>query len=114
MKVIYKITYPNGKIYIGLVLQSHLKVVKPRKRTKPRAEARPARCASRSPLCTSADSGWPPSTRAQSARAVHARTSQYGRPTACLPRSSDDQSQGGLFAASVSARGEKVVPSGHR
>src|SRR6266446_6453458 len=88
--------------------------IKPRTGTKSRTEARLARCASRCPLYTSVDSDWPPSSRAQSARAVHARTSRFGRPTACLLRLSDDQSQGVLFAASVAARGETVVPSRHR
>src|SRR5260221_6985955 len=85
--------------------------IKPRTGTKSRTEARLARCASRCPLYTSVDSDWPPSSRAQSARAVHARTSRCGRPTACLLRLSDDQSQGVLFAASVAARGETVVRS---
>src|SRR5712692_7155227 len=91
-----------------------LKRFKLRTGTPPQTEARRARCVSTHPLSASGDSGWPPSTTVQSARAVHARTSQYGRPRACLPRSSDDQSQGGLFVASVAARGDTGVPSGHR
>src|SRR5713226_2576650 len=91
-----------------------LKRFKLRTGTPPQTEARRARCVSTPPLSASVDSGWPPSTTVQSARAVPARTSQDGRPRACLPRSSDDQSQGGLFVASVAARGDTGVPSGHR
>src|SRR5713226_2485161 len=103
---------PSGIVYPNTTVP--LKRFKLRTGRPPQTEARRARCVSTPPLSASGDSGWPPSTTVQSARAVHARTSQYGRPRACLPRSSDDQSQGGLFVASVAARGDTGVPSGHR
>src|SRR5690349_1813514 len=77
---------------------------KPKTGTKAQMEARPARYAPTSPLYTSVGTGWRPSTTVRGAQAIHARTSQCARPTACLPLLGDDRWQDDPSVASVAAR----------
>jgi len=71
--------------------------------------ARPGGCVAKSPLCTSVDSDWPPSTTARSARAIRAKKSRCVPPRACLPPPDDDRWPDGPSAASAAARGDAVA-----
>jgi hypothetical protein len=91
-----------------------LKRLKPRTETQAQLEARPARCLPIAPLSPSVDSDWPRSTKVRSAQAIHARTSQCERPTACLPPPGDDRRLDGPSVASGAARAGVSAPSARK
>ncbi len=76
--------------------------------------ARSVRSGSTAPLYTSADSGLPQSTTAQTAQAVLARMSRCVRPRACLLPPSDDRPRDGLWVVSVVVRADKGAPRRRR
>ena len=102
---------PKRGCHTALSTTVPLKRFKPKTGTKPQTAARPARYVPTGPLYTSVGTGWIPSATAQSARAVHARTSRCALPTACLPPPGDDRRLDGPSVASVAARAGVPAPS---